>query len=108
MEGPNTTAFYRRSFAFSAGALTVERTRIAFLIVAVIVVIGALTAFLLTRGDTAKLPETAAIGVAPTLPEPNNTLFPTVHIAPAKGWHDGGKPKAAGGLEVKAFATGLQ
>src|SRR5205807_10088233 len=57
---------------------------------------------------TAKLPETAAIGVAPTLPEPNKTLFPTVHIAPAKGWHDGGKPKAAGGLEVKAFATGLQ
>jgi glucose/arabinose dehydrogenase len=31
-----------------------------------------------------------------------------VHIAPAKGWENGGKPSAASGLEVSAFATGLE
>jgi glucose/arabinose dehydrogenase len=81
--------------------------QIAFLIVAAIVIIGALGAFLVTRGDTAKLPETAAMGPSPTLPEPTRQLIPTVHIAPAKGWQDGGKPNAASGLEVNAFATGL-
>jgi glucose/arabinose dehydrogenase len=34
-------------------------------------------------------------------------LFPTVDIAPAKGWPAGAKPVAASGLEVAAFATGL-
>jgi glucose/arabinose dehydrogenase len=81
--------------------------RIGFLIIAVIVVIGALSAFLVTGGDSAKVPETAAFGPSPTLPEPTRTLLPTVHIAPAKGWQDGGKPNAATGLEVRAFATGL-
>jgi len=36
-------------------------------------------------GESAKLPEEAAIGPNPTLPEPVKTLIPTVDIAPAKG-----------------------
>src|SRR5436190_18720522 len=84
------------------------RARTVFLIIAVVAVSGALAAFWLTRGDVAKLPETAAIGASPTLPEPRKNIFPTVHIAPAKGWQDGAKPKAANGLEVTPFATGLQ
>ncbi len=84
------------------------RIRNVVLIIAVIVAIGALAAFLLTRGDKAKLPETAAIGASPTLPEPSKMLLPTVHIAPAKGWQNGGKPNAASGLAVEALATGLQ
>ena len=72
------------------------RARTVFLIIAVVAVSGALAAFWLTRGDVAKLPETAAIGASPTLPEPRKNIFPTVHIAPAKGWQDGAKPKAAG------------
>jgi hypothetical protein len=35
-------------------------------------------AFIFASGDYAKLPETAAIGPAPTLPEPTKTLIPTV------------------------------
>ena len=57
--------------------------------------------------ETAKLPVESGYGPAPTLPEPNRTLLPTVHIAPAKGWPQGGKPQAAPGLRVDAFASGL-
>ena len=57
--------------------------------------------------ETAKLPVESGYGPAPALPEPNRTLLPTVHIAPAKGWTQGGKPQAAPGLRVDAFASGL-
>jgi Glucose/sorbosone dehydrogenases len=58
-------------------------------------------------GEVATLPEQAGIGPHPTLPPPNPTLLPTVNIAPAKGWPSGITPKAAAGLAVNAFATGL-
>jgi glucose/arabinose dehydrogenase len=74
---------------------------------AFVVVAAAAAAFVLTRGDKAALPETAAIGPSPTLPEPTKTVIPTVHIAPAKGWSEGAQPKAASDLAVNAFATGL-
>src|SRR5262245_62797662 len=70
------------------------------------VVIAALAAFLVTRGDHAKLPETAATGPSPTLPEPTKTLIPTVHIAPAKGWRDGAKPAAADRVVMTSLAAG--
>lgn len=35
-------------------------------------------------GDNARLPEEAAVGPTPTLPEPKESLIPTVNIAPAK------------------------
>src|SRR5688572_32885132 len=58
-------------------------------------------------GETATLPPGADIGPNPTLPEPNETMIPTVDIADAIGWPDGGKPVAAEGLAVTALATGL-
>lgn len=58
-------------------------------------------------GDVATLPEQAGIGPRPTLPPPNPTLLPTVNIAPAEGWPAGITPRAAAGLAVNAFATGL-
>ncbi|MBA4097664.1 MAG: sorbosone dehydrogenase [Rhodospirillum sp.] len=58
-------------------------------------------------GETATLPPGADIGPNPTLPEPNETLIPTVGIADAIGWPDGGKPVAAEGLAATALATGL-
>ena len=58
-------------------------------------------------GETARLPESAGIGASPTLPPPNQTLIPTVHIAPAKGWPEGVKPTAAAGTTVSAMASGL-
>jgi glucose/arabinose dehydrogenase len=55
----------------------------------------------------ARLPFEAGVGPQPTLPPPNPTLLPTLHIAPAKGWPAGATPVAAAGLAVKALATGL-
>ena len=66
-----------------------------------------LTASLAACGETAKLPFSAGIGPDPKIPPPNETLFPTVNIAPAKGWPAGVKPIAATGTTVNAFAAGL-
>lgn len=58
-------------------------------------------------GDEATLPEQAGTGPNPKLPAPVQTFFPTVKIAPAKGWSAGAKPTPAAGLAVAPFATGL-
>jgi glucose/arabinose dehydrogenase len=58
--------------------------------------------------ETSRLPAGADVGPDPMLPEPTRTLIPTVQIAPAKGWPDGVTPKAAPGMQVRAFATKLQ
>jgi glucose/arabinose dehydrogenase len=72
-----------------------------------LVVMAALGAFIVMRGETAKLPETAGMGPSPVLPEPIKARFPTIYIARASGWPAGGKPTPASGLSVNAFATGL-
>ena len=58
-------------------------------------------------GDRATLVPTAGMGATPTLPEPRSSLIPTVDIAPATGWPEGGMPTAMAGLGVTALATGL-
>jgi glucose/arabinose dehydrogenase len=72
-----------------------------------VLITAPLTFLLAACGDSARLPEGAGYGPNPTLPPPNATLIPTVNIAPAKGWPEGGKPTAARGLSVDALATGL-
>jgi glucose/arabinose dehydrogenase len=56
-------------------------------------------------------PETVAaeqtFGPSPTLPAPQKSWMPTVNVAKAIGWPGGGKPTAAAGLAVNAFASGL-
>ena len=46
-------------------------------------------------------------GPRPTLVAPEKSLIPTVNFAKAVGWAAGGKPVAADGMAVNAFATGL-
>lgn len=58
-------------------------------------------------GGAAGLPIRAGMGPDPRLPEPQRSVLPTVHIAPAVGWAAGTHPAAAPGLAVAAFATGL-
>jgi len=58
-------------------------------------------------GEVAQLPVSAGVGPHPQLPPPNPSLIPTFNIAPAAGWPANGKPVAAAGLAVNAFAQGL-
>jgi len=62
---------------------------------------------LLGCSDAAKVPEEATVGPNPTLPPLKQETIPTVNIAEAKGWPAGVTPKAADGLAVNAFASGL-
>lgn len=57
--------------------------------------------------DRARLEVAAGSGADPVLPKPDAPLLPTVNIAPAKGWASGGAPTPAPGLQVQAFAEGL-
>ncbi len=85
------------------------RARHITAVVAVVLVVGACAFTYGAFGDKAKLPESAGIGPHPQLPPPNETLLPTVNIAPAKGWPDEASgPQATDGLQVVAFAEGLQ
>jgi glucose/arabinose dehydrogenase len=72
-----------------------------------ILVAGSLALLLGGCWDNAQFPEQATTGSDPQIPQPNETVIPTVNIARATGWPDGGQPKAASGLTVKAFAKGL-
>jgi glucose/arabinose dehydrogenase len=57
--------------------------------------------------DTATVPLERQVGRDPVLPAPVHSLIPTVRVAEAVGWAQGGKPVAASGWQVAAFATGL-
>ncbi len=46
-------------------------------------------------------------GAAPTLPSPQSSLIPTINVASATSWPPRGKPLAANGMAVSAFASGL-
>jgi glucose/arabinose dehydrogenase len=72
-----------------------------------IVIAVAIAGALAGCGEIAHLPFSAGVGPAPTLPAPNQTLIPTVNIAPAIGWPSGVTPQPANGLAVTAFATQL-
>ena len=58
-------------------------------------------------GEMATLPVAAGTGPQPNLPAPRPSLIPTVHIAPARPWVGAAGPQAAPGLQVAAFARGL-
>ncbi len=72
-----------------------------------LVFVIALAGGLAACGETSSLQVSDGTGPSPKLPEPNKTLIPTVNIAPAIGWPEGGKPTAAAGTQVAAFAEGL-
>ncbi len=63
---------------------------------------------LLSGCSTSQPASDPGVGTQPRLPAPQRSLIPTVDIAPASGWPAGVMPTAAAGLQVKAFASGLQ
>lgn len=52
-------------------------------------------------------PPDAVVGADPRLPAPQSQLVPTVRVATAVGWVQDQKPEPADGLEVQAYARGL-
>ncbi|MDQ3003945.1 MAG: PQQ-dependent sugar dehydrogenase, partial [Chloroflexota bacterium] len=46
-------------------------------------------------------------GPNPELPDPNPPLIPVLNVSNATGWAEGEKPAAAEGMQVTAFASGL-
>jgi glucose/arabinose dehydrogenase len=49
----------------------------------------------------------AGYGEKPILPKPDPSLLPTIDIAPARGWAEGGEPTPAPGFAVRPFAVDL-
>lgn len=80
-------------------ARCLARRRSAFLLTITVAALGC--------GHTARLPIEAGIGPRPTLPEPEHSFIPTVHVASAMGWPVGARPTPANGLAVNALAAGL-
>jgi glucose/arabinose dehydrogenase len=58
-------------------------------------------------GSTAELAPEQVMGPNPTITAPVSTWFPTVRVADAVGWADGEAPTPMRGLNVNAFAAGL-
>lgn len=79
----------------------------ALIMLGIVIVVGALVLWWLTRPDVARLSEDAVTGRVPKLGEVRQSVIPTMNVAPAIGWKDGGKPVAAKGLKVQAFAGDL-
>jgi len=67
--------------------------------------------FILVAGMTgcAEASQDPSIGYGPDpeLPAPSQSLIPVLNVPNAIGWADGEKPVAAEGMEVTAFASGL-
>lgn len=57
--------------------------------------------------EVSHLPVSAGVGPAPSLPPPQTSLIPTVHVAPARGWPADETPFVARGAVVQRFAYGL-
>jgi glucose/arabinose dehydrogenase len=72
-----------------------------------VLVVGLATFGLSACGEQAQLPASAGFGPDPVLPPPDETLIPTVNVAPATGWPAGAEPTPAPGLQVAAFAEDL-
>lgn len=59
-------------------------------------------------GSAARLPVSSGVGPHPELGQPERLLIPTVNVVTAIWWAPGEMPVAAAGMEVVAFARGLQ
>jgi glucose/arabinose dehydrogenase len=67
------------------------------------------TALLLTGcGGAARLQVSEGMGPNPVLPAPRKSLIPVIQVARARGWPEGATPTPAEGLQVSAFASGLE
>lgn len=74
----------------------------------VLILILAIVAWWVMRGEPAEHTVTAVTGEDPVLAEPDPQTIPTVEVAAPIGWEEGDAPAAAEGLAVNRFAAGLE
>ncbi|PZQ11897.1 MAG: sorbosone dehydrogenase [Ancylobacter novellus] len=72
-----------------------------------LLILSTLAIGLAACNEKAKTPVAEGYGPNPTLPEPVTSWIPTVKVANAVGWKGDARPTAAPGMQVTAFATGL-
>jgi glucose/arabinose dehydrogenase len=88
---------------FIGSEQVVKRILIAILILVVLAILAAVAVFFMSR-EEATVPVEEGYGANPTLPEPNQTLIPTINIAPASPWPEGMMPTPAPGFAVNEYA----
>ncbi len=64
-------------------------------------------AVLTACGESSKLPFQAGVGPTPQLPEPSNSLMPTLKVSKAVGWPEQVQPRAPEGFTVTPLADHL-
>ena len=69
---------------------------------------SALTLAACNDGQSSSFNPEDQVGPNPPLPEPQQYLFPPIHLAKIVGWKEGEKPTVAPGLKIEALATELQ
>jgi glucose/arabinose dehydrogenase len=74
----------------------------------VLILVLAVAAWWVTRGDPAEHTVAEVTGDDPVLAEPDPQTIPTVEVATPVGWGEGEAPAAAEGLTVNRFAEGLE
>ncbi|MEZ0244970.1 MAG: sorbosone dehydrogenase family protein, partial [Sphingomonas sp.] len=79
----------------------------ALIILGLLIVIGAVVLWFLSRPDVARLAADDVTGKIPKLGDVRPATIPTMRVAPVVGWQGGAKPTPAKGLKVEAFAGGL-
>jgi glucose/arabinose dehydrogenase len=62
----------------------------------------------LTGASPADFDVRTQIGPDPVLPEPQQYLLPSMHLAPVIGWKEGETPIVGSDLRIEALATGLE
>jgi glucose/arabinose dehydrogenase len=77
---------------------------LGFILVGVLIVAVVIA---LSMNNSAALPPSTGYGENPALPTPDTSLIPVINAPNATGWPEGKTPIAAEGMEVTAFATGL-
>ncbi len=76
-------------------------------VLAIVAVVAIGVVVYLAWPDEAEVPLAAVTGARPDITTPRVQTIPTVKVAKAVGWPAGAKPTPAAGLQVAAFAEGL-
>ena len=83
-----------------------KRSIVLTLVLSLVLVSAVIVGFSIFGGPAA-LPPISGYGPNPELPAPDQRLIPVLNVSNATGWANGEKPVAAEGMEVTAFASGL-